>query len=360
MLLLRHFLVLLPVLLVMSTGLVFAEPLPAVVVHGEPVAPSPGQPGTGLCSASSVSTNPSTDIPWSRAAFNGGINAFLDANASTRVTSVLRTPFDSSNNHRWGMMLSYGDFIDGVPGCPSGGCGFAFNDGFTSFATRLRGFLDVTSGMVGKTLHFGFFADDAVSLTIFDRNGVRYEVINRPPQLGYPTWRTTNSVTFMRPGLYPIEVLYAQFSNDAALEMSILEGAFEDFERPASQMPIINLRDAGFLLVTPSMFHHTESGQPSYPNLDQCAQCDRQYAGTPGNASCGSAHHCNAAALCAPCDSASFCGDSCSPCGIQTPFCVAQAGGGYACAECGQDADCPGGTCQAGTCVPPDAGSPNL
>jgi outer membrane exchange protein TraA len=384
--LLRRFQVLLPVVLAMGAGLPsVAEPLPSVVINGEPVAPSPTQPGAGLCSASSVWTRSLSELPQSRAFFNSQLNAYLDENAGSRQTSVLRTRFDLSNNHfgsgpRW----SDGDFTGSVLGCPSGGCPFVYNDPTTAFVTRLRGLLDITNDRVGKPLHFGFFADDAVSLTLFDRSGARYEVINRPPMLGAPVWRTTNSVTFEKPGLYPIEILYAQVAEYAVLELSMFEGTFADFERAATQTPIVSLADEGFLIVAPEMFHQSESGQPSFSDPERCAQCDRRGADTTGNGGCGAGYHCNAAALCSACDSERFCGDACLSCGAGTPFCVSQTKG-YACVECRGDADCPapdachvgvcdatgtcsfpaaedgtacpGGTCQAGLCLPPDAGS---
>lgn len=383
---LRRLLVLLPVLLAMSAGSSAAQGLPAVVVTGEPVAPSPEEPGTGLCSASSRSDNPSVDFPQSRESFNGGLNAFLEAKASSRVTSLQRTPLDLSNNNSSGVQSSYGDFREAVLGCPIGGCGFFINDTTTSFATRLRGLLHVPSDKVGKTLHFGVYADDAVSLTLFDSSGKRYEVINRPPLLGIASWRSTNSVTFSKPGLYPIEVLYAEVSENAALELSMLEGTFEDFERSATQAPIVSLEAAGFELVTPSMFYLSESGRPSHPEPDPCAQCNRQYTNTSGSNGCAPGSYCNSAALCSPCDSAAFCGASCSPCGASTPFC-APRGEGFACVECTQASDCvapdachvgvcdatgtcsfpavedgtacSGGACQAGVCTPPDAGCPD-
>ncbi|WPB78485.1 outer membrane exchange protein TraA family protein [Archangium violaceum] len=387
MLLLRRFLLFLPVLLFSGPGSASAEVLPSVVVTGDPVAPLPTQPGTGLCSTSRSSTSPGVDFPQSNASFIPGLNAFLEtppdaSNPNTRVTSVLQTSLDLSNNNSSGTRLSYGDFENAVPGCPSGGCGFFLSDTTTSFATRLRGFLNVTADQVSQPLHFGFYADDAVAFTLYDRTYRSYLVINRPPQLGFATWRTTNRVTFTKPGLYPVEVLYAEVSEHAALEMSMLEGTFTDFERPANQLPVVNLQQSGFRLVTAEMFYQSETGQPSFPELDRCVQCNRKDADTPGNGGCGSGYHCNAAAVCDVCDTARFCGASCSPCGEETPFCVARSREPV-CVQCRQGSDCtapdachvgvcdaagtcsfpavtdgtacPDGTCQAGVCTPPDA-----
>jgi outer membrane exchange protein TraA len=378
----------LAVLSALSVGLASAPALAqSVVVTGPPVASLPPLPGYGLCSASSISQNPSSDFPQSATAYNTGINTFLDARQSTRVTMVIRTPLDLSNNISAGTQASYGDFTSAVQGCPAGGCGFAYNDLTTSFATRLRGFLAVTSDMVSVPLHFGFYIDDSVSLTIFDRNGTSYPVILRPPTLGVATWHATNTVTFQQPGLYAVEVLYTQISDHAALEMSVFQGAFTDFERPANQMPIVNLKNEGFTLVTPSMFHQTETGQPSVPSdVTQCVQCNRQFAGSSGSSGCSPGSHCNAAALCLACNTELFCGTSCQPCQLASPYCVSR-NGNFECAQCRQDSDCPqpavcqvaacttantcavsnvpdgtgcpGGTCESGACAPFDAGTPD-
>jgi outer membrane exchange protein TraA len=325
------------------------QPLPPVVVTGDPVAASPRQPGSGLCSASRISTDPSADFQTSTSAFIAGLNSFMEnapnaSNPNARVTSVLRTLFDLSNNNQSGQKLSYGDYENAVPGCPAGGCGFISNDPAISFGVRLRGFLNVTPDMLGMPVHFGFYTDDAVALTVYDRQSRAYPVINRPPKLGFPVWRTTNNVTFLKSGLYTLEVIYAAVGGDAALEMAVLVGNFTDSERPQNQLPIVRLNEAGFSLLSPASLYQTESGRPSYPDENKCQQCNRQYANTAGNNGCDPSYYCNGAALCAPCDSAVFCGPSCSPCGAATPLCL-NRNGTYTCVECSEDSQCPFGRC---------------
>src|SRR5207245_485210 len=133
-----------------------------------------------------------------------------------------------------------------TPLCKIGGCDFIVNDTTTSFGSRLRGFLNITSDLAGKPMHFGLYADDAVSLTFFGKSGAIFPVITRPPQLGLPTWRVTNSVTFGEAGLYPLEILYVEIAEHAALELSYTTGDFMDFERPANQIPVTRLNDSGF------------------------------------------------------------------------------------------------------------------
>jgi outer membrane exchange protein TraA len=333
------------------------QPLPPVIVEGEPVAPSPGSTGTGLCMSSRVSTNVTTDFPQSTATFTGGITTFLETapnagNPNVRFTQVLRTPLDLSNNNvapDTAEQVSYGDFAGTMLawGCKQGGCDFFRNDTKTAFASRMRGYLNVTPEMVGRVLHFGIYTDDAASLVIFDRGAKFYEVLVRPPQLGAATWRTTNSVTFRKPGLYPVEILYAEISEYAALEVSVLIGDFVDFEQQAGDNPV-NLRSSGFTVLEPARFFQTESGRPSYPDPNQCQQCRRQFMNTAGNNGCDPSYYCNGAALCAPCDSATFCGPSCSPCGASTPLCH-NRNGIFTCVQCTEDDQCPNGRCDTTT-----------
>jgi outer membrane exchange protein TraA len=306
----------------------------------------PGQ-GTGLCGASAISMNPSVEFGVPAGAYTGAINAFIEFHKADRVEKVVRTIFDLSNNNSAGLKLSYGDFIDAaLPGCTTGGCDFEWNDNTTAFASRYRGYLNVTSDLANKPIHFGFYLDDSVSLTIYGKGAAAYSIMLQTPVLGAPTWRMTNQVTFEKPGLYPVEILYTEITEHAALEMSyFVDPAFVDFQRPANQIPVVKLSDAGFTLFPPTMFFHTLSGNPSFPDLNVCQQCDRQFVNQPGNNGCVAGYYCNDAALCAPCDTNKLCGPTCSPCGGDTPFCV-NLNGQVGCGGCRTDADCTGGfTC---------------
>ncbi|ABF92745.1 conserved domain protein [Myxococcus xanthus DK 1622] len=326
-----------------------------VRIRGTPVAPSPGAVGTGLCMASSTSSNPAVDFSQSEATFPGTFNAFMESSRPRRVTSVLRTLFDLSNNITLGdpndptiQQPSYGDFVNSVGSCGKGGCASP-HPTFSSFGARFRGYINVQPQWVEVPLHFGLYADDAVSFVIYDLSQTPYQVINRPPQLGIASWRTTNTVVFERPGLYPVEILYAQVSEHSALEFSTFVGAFPDTERGASTDPIVKLNTAGFALAPPELFFHTEGGRPSFPDdINRCEQCNRQFANIPGTGGCGSFYHCNAAALCAPCDSSLFCGEDCSPCGESAPHC-ANLNGRTQCVQCTEDGQCPNGRCDLET-----------
>ncbi|MFP2910684.1 outer membrane exchange protein TraA family protein [Pyxidicoccus sp. 3LFB2] len=327
------------------------QKLSDVTVQGPPIASALTGSGQGLCVASNVWTRTLGEFPQTRGTYLDGINGYLEdpANRQSRVTTVLRTPFDLSNNLNDGRTLSYGDFVSQVtaPRCSTGGCSFNVindNDAVTPFVSRFRGYLNIPSGLEGQPLHFGFYTDDAISLVIYDR-GQAYTVINRPPQLGFPTWRTTNSVTFTQTGIYAVEILYAQIGEHAALEMAMRTGAFTDFERAANQPPIVNLFSSGFQLLQPAQFFQTENGLPSFPgNLDTCEQCSRSNVNAPNNGGCGSFYFCNSAALCAPCDSAVRCGEACSPCGLSTPYC-ANINERTQCVQCTEDSQCLNGRC---------------
>ena len=324
-----------------------AAPNP-VIVTGEPVGPPLAIDGEGLCGASAISQNIVVDFSGLTApTYNAGVNAFMEAHANDREESTLRTIFDLSNNNSTGLMLSYGDFLDS-PGCQKGGCDLYRNDTFTPFATRLRGFLNVTPALIHRPLHFGFYADDAVSLQIFDNKQNSYAVVTRPPILGAPTWRTTNQVTFRKEGLYAIEILYVEIVEHAALEMSLLVGDFADFELPANQMGSVSLKTSGFTLLTRNAFFQTVSGLDAFPDPNTCQQCNRQFAGLPGNGGCQEKYYCNEAAVCAPCTTSLFCGETCSPCGGKTPFCI-NVNGKSICAPCRDDRDCPSMHCNMTT-----------
>ena len=327
----------------LTTGLAWSTAIAApnpVVVSGDPVAPPLMIAGTGLCTASAVSMNPANDFPQNAQTYNAGLNGFMEMHANDRVSSTMQTIFDLSNNNMAGLMSSYGDFTNSMPAtCKVGGCDFFINDTTTSFAVRFRGYLNVTPDLAGKPIHFGLYTDDAVSLTFFDNTQNAYPVATRPPVLGAPTWRTTNTVTFNKPGLYALEILYCEIVEHAALEMSSLQGPFTDFELPANLMGSVSLKDSGFTLFGQSNFFQTDDGQSPFANPAQCAQCNRQFANLPGNGGCGAGYYCNGAALCAPCDSALFCGDTCSPCGMSTPFCLNTKMGNL-CVGCRNDGDC--------------------
>lgn len=300
--------------------------------------------GTGLCAASAVSPDFQVDfVPLqSPAVYNAGVNTFIENHAADRVEQVIRTVFDLSNNNddNTPSKPAFGDFKDAMtPACKTGGCNFFVNDTSTKFATRFRGFMNVTSDLVNKPVHFGFVADDAVSMVFYDKLAKVYEIVTRPLTLGEPIWRMTNTVTFTEPGLYPLEILYVELTTNAALEMSMLVGDFVDFDFPFNEPASPHLDTSGFTLFTPDVFFHTLSGDPSFPDLNKCAQCNRQFVNVPGNNGCVPGFYCNEAALCAPCDSAKLCGPTCSPCGGDTPFCV-NINGQNTCGGCRDDFDC--------------------
>ena len=166
----------------------------------------------------------------------------------SRVTSVLATPFDLSNNNMLsGALGSYGDFTSAVATCKTGGCDFFVNDTTTSFGMRARGFFAVTASQAGLPVHFGVYADDGASLTFFDAAGASYAALTQPsvPRLVRVARDEHRDVPEGGP-LRRRDPLRAQIVEDAALEVSTLEGTFTDFQQPANQAPVVRLADAGF------------------------------------------------------------------------------------------------------------------
>ncbi|MDI1475086.1 outer membrane exchange protein TraA family protein [Polyangium sp. y55x31] len=306
--------------------------------------PLPGL-GTGLCAASAISTNPQGDFGLNAPDnFSGAVNSFIEAHVADRVEATIRTRLDLSNNNASNETLSYGDFIDAAldQGCKTGGCDFFVNDPSTRFGSRMRGYLNVTPDFVNQPIHLGLYADDAVSVTIYDKTATPHVAAFRPPEFGAATWRLTDQVTFQKAGLYPIEIAYIQLTEHAALEMSYFVGDFADFEREANIAPIVHLNEVGFQLFPETMFFQTRSGTPAYPNLGECKQCKREFVNQTGNSGCGGGYYCNDAAVCAPCDTDELCGPSCVKCAFDTPFCV-NINGNVQCGACKTDEDCTGG-----------------
>lgn len=326
--------------------------MPPPVTLSEPTSAALNGNGTGLCAASAAATSREVQTVFANLDVNTyapTIDGFIEERPPpTRIERVIRTVLDLSNNNRT-PSVSYGDFTGLMqPTCKFGGCDFVgWNDPNTSFASRIRGFLNVTDELAGKPVHIGFYVDDAVSLTFYEPGGAR-PVLTLWPYTGFATWRFTNTVTFEQPGLYPLEILYTEFGEHAALEMSYLVGEFKDFARSANipgdgsnpDDDPSSLKASGFTIFRPTQFFQTLSGVPSFPDLNQCQQCPRRFAGGTGNHGCPAGYHCNEAALCAPCDSQRFCGPTCMECGGDTPFCIEQLDGEHACGQCRDDYDC--------------------
>ena len=321
--------------LLLLAGAAHAEP----VVISQGVAPPFSGEGTGLCHVAAASTNPTVDFGLLEPAnFLTNVNLYVDQHKTDFAARVLRAPFDFTGN---------GDDFPST--CSDSTCDLIVTDPAKGSASRLRGYFNVTAELANKPLHFGFVADDAVALVIYDHEYAPHPIAVRPPQLGIAAWRLTAEVNFTTPGLYPIEVVHVQIAEHAALEMSYFIGEFQDFERPVNEVPIIRLNDAGFKLLEPTAFFQTLSGNPSFPDLSTCTQCNREFVNQVPQADCLAAYYCNEAALCAPCDTNRFCGSTCAPCGGQTPYCDSTSETPQ-CVACRTDADCAnGGTCDATT-----------
>ena len=288
-----------------------SQPLPVVTGLTGPVAPLPPTfAGHGMCMGVVTSTTLESDVPQEQSRFHGGMNDFIDAPRTSPREDYVFLPYLNVSNHQSKADLEK-QFRPGT-------C-FPINDDHTSFAMRARGFLAVTPEMVDRRVHFGVFCDDACSLVIHDGSGQAHPVVLRPPALGAPAWRSTNTVIFPAPGLYPIELLYVQIAERANLEVSMMVegidgGSFCDVEASVGGPHNPDLPAAGFKLLGAKVVLSVEGEWPS--GEEQCRQCRRDQADSPGNGGCGegSGLYCNAAALCAPCTSALRCGPQCVTC----------------------------------------------
>lgn len=306
--------------------------LKQVIVDGSPVAPPPLKrdgtliPGSGLCGSYKPTKDPLSHFPFRTMSWPAdaadlptSLNNFMDVGIAsgadgTRKDAVLRTPFDLTNNYSFFGSEAAGDFVN-TPGCPGpNGCDFpaaAGADLSTGFGARFRGLFYVRPDWVGQPLHFGLFADNAVALLVYavpkapdpPRPLREYLLVSRA--LGpNPQVRVTNQITFFKPGLYPIEVLYGQYDNAAVLEMAVLfSSSFKDIDEE-SNLGQPKLGQSGFDLsyTMPANFYMTENAQPAFPaDPTECQQCPRtSYGTTPPIPVCEAGYHCNAAALCVP------------------------------------------------------------
>jgi len=375
--------------------------LPRITVDGLPVAPSPLKtdgsllPGTGLCGAFRQSGNPAAVFkrrdaakwPADAADFPDSVNAFMDGPGTgvdgPRIDKTLTTWFDLSNFVNIVGDDASGDYGNTTSCAMQYGCDFpgSMNASLTSgFGTRFRGFFNVRPEWAGQPMHLGFFADNAVAVTVFAKP--------KPPAPAYPLTpyllishgldfnpkiRVTNQVIFKEAGLYPIEISHAQFDSAAILEFAVLfnQDDFQDIDELSnpgqpklSQM--VSGKGAGmdrseFLLslTQPTAFFQTTSGAPPYMAADQCRQCPRNFANAPNQPTniCDPGYFCNEAAVCSPCVGNQFCGKSCQPCQAPTPYCIPSPVDPMdaTCVQCRDTPDCAvGQLCVGNICVTPN------
>ena len=207
--------------------------------------------------------------------------------------------------------------------------------------------------LAGQPLHLGFYADDAVSLVIFDKAqtllpGGHPPAAARRPHLAHHQHRHLQPAGAL-PARDPVR---RDRRARGARDVAASTGTFTDFELPANQVrAATSLQDRRLhpLRARPLLPDGERPRRPS-PTRHAAQQCNRQFANLPGNGGCGPGYYCNEAALCAPCDSALFCGPTCSPCGGRHPV-LRQPERQLTCVECRVDTDCRGDL-QAATPTP--------
>lgn len=387
--------------------------LEKVVILGKPVAPTPTKMdgtrslGQGLCGAFKQCSNPTVSFATRGAGWPGDanvfpekVNLFMDQRFASgsdgaRFDETLQKPFDLTND-----VATVGDDASGDfngPSCSALGYGCPFpgsqkGNALQCFGSRFRGFINILPEWVGQPIHFGVFADNAVSLSLFS--------VPPPPKMPRPLeehllishaldfnpkLRVTNTITFTTAGLYPIEINHVNFNAAAILEVVVLFNypSFRDLDQTnnlmagQSKMSVAvtgqgpdNDRAAfafgvlGEPVTTPDNFYQTNSGAPAYIDAAKCQQCPRNYADvmgqTPANTGCEPSYYCNAAALCAPCNGDNFCGKTCSPCGGGTPYCVPVGTDDAVCVQCRDTPDCPTGqVCLSNVCTTPNLCCPD-
>ena len=386
------------------------RPLDPVRVTGDPVAPLPKDtagsllPGTGLCGAFRLPDNSTpnqgnlvrTLFPQRQADFPAGaddfarnLNDFMDGKAGvvadpadpTTKYETLQTPFDLASKTIIVGVDSTGDYVQ-TPACDSYnpfpaqyGCKFPASGDYLSqpmlrpFISRYRGFLVVPVEMQNIPFHIGFVTQDEVAMRVYqkvkegDTTAIGYNLISRSPLGPNGLYRVTNTITFTKPGLYPVEILHGTYQNPAALEMAFsTDPNFSDIDGAKADTTSLNSSKdhQPFTLMDKVQFFQTSSGSLPFPGLPaMCQQCPREYANQKNQKGiCPAGLFCNEAAVCSPCVGDQFCGKSCNPCEDPSPYCVpdpASGGTDSICVQCREDPDCkvPGQKCIAGRCVSP-------
>ena len=365
--------------------------LPQIIVTGDPVGQWPTDPNTGMqyqgigmCGAfrtlvqapgayeSTFSQRPA-DFPNHKEDFPDSVNAFMDGGGlgGTVKWKTLQTYFDLSNQYNSGSVIANGDYVR-TPTCypPSElGCNFPAtdmtDDVFNGFGERVRGYFNVQPNWVGQPMHFGIRAATSAAVQIFSMPTASDSAKTVPHRdiLISRGWgssadiRVTNTVTFMKSGLYPIEVLFSNPRNYAILEMAVLFNSpnFTDVDGYVSSgQPLLSTLAFDMQYTAKTNFFQTATGLSSFSSVDQCQQCPRQYAKPsvlplPNGICPPNGWFCNAAALCEYCPfdkDATLCTPNCIRCQKPTPICWRRNStdpGDSDCVECLADSDCQNG-----------------
>lgn len=201
----------------------------------------------------------------------------------------------------------------------------------TDFAARVRGYLNVTSELVDKTLSFALACDNFCSLRVG-----KAEVISGVDV--QQSQRAIRQIRFTRAGLYPIEIVYFQTDRAALLEWAMADSAQPECSTGCST-PLTEVAVYGgrFNLVPAGRLFSAIDGESR-----ACQECGASGTRCAAGSYCGDG-------LCQACTVADHCGTSCSPCPSDRRSCSAGA-----CVQCLRDDECPSDrVCSGGSCVPP-------
>lgn len=182
--------------------------------------------------------------------------------------------------------------------------------GDQNIAVRIRGYLNVTDTLGGQPVTFALNCDDFCSLSIGKKSIIPLAHLQI-------AGRIAQQVIFKDNGLYPIEIVFAQNSNAAFLELSRALSA--EPEGPQSSPVDPNK----FGLIPGTALYSAIVGSSA-----GCQEC-----GAPGM-DCSAGDYCGDG-LCQMCNVADHCGSACITCPAGARICSAGQ-----CVECASTADC--------------------
>lgn len=305
---------------------------PIVLDKSQAVAGPRSDPGTGLCGSI---TKFAAAQPLSTKA---EATAILDKATTDPAVIGRTTRIFPSINLRNGQVNATGDFT--VPMYPDAvfpysADAMAMPMGTDSnFTLRLRGYFNVPTTLVGKTVSFGVHCDDFCALRIGTTDLA-------PPANQLISARVIKQVTFKDAGLYPVELVYFQNGSISYLEWARTDVAVAECPNDICNVSLNDtvMYQGSFKPVPTTELYGSIIGSDA-----SCQEC------TATASSCAMGNYCGDG-LCQSCTTADHCGPSCQSCPTSARQCRAGL-----CVECTADAQCATGQqCEvaSGRCMSP-------
>lgn len=367
----------------LALSILFSSRANAVVLEldaGNAAAPYRQDDGIGLCGTFSQLTDILAGKVTPRTDYPNEIYPYLDADVNATApaptpyrffTSRLSTITRQLDYYATPQASSFGFFSPGVPlpfSAPVPGNPNETEVAAYNIITRIRGYLNVKPGEEGL---YSFFlkADDIARFSIgFENNGTRkllpkIETSQRQTVIG-----DVGFVRFKTPGMYPVELLYAQMGSAGLLELAKAKcknneeaGCPLNFEGNVLSTNLPSGVDGSvfvpqnYTIIKPTELMAYIYGHPSVtePSCDECKTND-ECRGRSDPSGGGAGSYC-LDKTCQQCKVSAACGALCLACPSDKPVCSSD-GADFKCVQCDTDNQCAAGqkcNTQTHTCYEP-------